>query len=34
MDIDNNGGQTKPAYIEFNDAPDGSPYFGGAASVL
>lgn len=34
MDIDNNGGQTKPAYIEFNDAPGGSPYFGGAASIL
>ena len=34
MDIDNNGGQTKPSYIEFDDAPGGSPYFGGAASVL
>ena len=34
MDIDNNGGQTKPPYIEFDDAPGGSPYFGGAASVL
>lgn len=34
MDIDNNGGQTKPADIEFNDSVVGSPYFAGSNSVL
>lgn len=33
-DIDNNGGQTKPAYIEFEDSASGSPYFAGSNSVL
>lgn len=33
-DIDNNGGQTKPAYIEFADSVGGSPYFAGSNSVL
>ena len=33
-DIDNNGGQTKPADIEFKDAVNGSPYFAGSNSVL
>lgn len=33
-DIDNNGGQTKPAYIEFGDTVNGSPYFAGSNSVL
>lgn len=34
FDIDNNGGQTKPYYIEFTDAEGGSPYFAGSASVF
>lgn len=34
LDIDNNGGQTKPAYIEYDDAVGGSPYFAGSNSVL
>lgn len=33
-DIDNNGGQTKPSDIEFNDSLNGSPYFAGSNSVL
>ena len=33
-DIDNNGGQTKPSYIEFEDTVNGSPYFAGSNSVL
>ena len=33
-DIDNNGGQTKPSDIEFEDAIGGSPYFAGSNSVL
>ena len=33
-DIDNNGGQTKPADIEFEDSKDGSPYYAGSDSVL
>lgn len=33
-DIDNNGGQTKPYDIEFNDTVNGSPYFAGSNSVL
>lgn len=34
MDIDNNGGQTKPYYLEFEDAENGSYYFAGSNSVL
>lgn len=34
MDIDNNGGQTKPYYLEFEDAENGSYYFSGSNSVL
>ncbi len=34
MDIDNNGGQTKPSDIEFEDTSGGSPYFAGSNSVL
>lgn len=34
MDIDNNGGQTKPSDIEFEDTVNGSPYFAGSNSVL
>lgn len=34
LDIDNNGGQTKSAYIEYGDAVGGSPYFAGSNSVL
>ena len=33
-DIDNNGGQTKPADIEFLDSVNGSPYYAGSNSVL
>ena len=33
-DIDNNGGQTKPSDIEFEDAVNGSTYFAGSNSVL
>ena len=34
FDIDNNGGQTKPFYIEFADTVGGSPYFAGSSSIL
>lgn len=34
LDIDNNGGQTKPADIEFYDSVSGAPYFNGSSSVL
>lgn len=34
IDIDNNGGQTKPSDIEFEDTSSGSPYFAGSNSVL
>ena len=34
FDIDNMGGQTKPADIEFEDSLDGYPYFAGSNSVL
>ena len=34
FDIDNNGGQTKPYFIEFSDSENGSPYFAGSNSVL
>lgn len=33
-DIDNNGGQTKSPYIEFNDSVSGSPVFAGSNSIL
>ena len=34
VDIDNNGGQTKPSDLEFEDTVNGSPYFAGSNSVL
>lgn len=34
LDVDNNGAQTKPYYIEFEDHKGSSPYFGGGNSVL
>lgn len=34
LDIDNSGADTKPYYIEYTDAVDGSPYFAGSASIF
>lgn len=34
FDIDNSGNDTKPYYIEFEDAVSGSPYFAGSASIF
>ena len=32
--MDNNGGQTKPYYIEFEDTSNGEPIFAGSSSVF